>query len=97
MSFSPYCQLHVLIILTLYVSNKDFHHERINMKNNYKEKVFKAVKNSPIPIDTENVRVKAGIKSWVTGKTTLLELLCEGKICGQKTTKSWIFWVDNDE
>jgi hypothetical protein len=66
----------------------------IKMENNYKEKVLKAVRNSQIPIDTENVRVKAGIKSWVTSKSVLLELLCEGKICGQKTTKSWIFWID---
>lgn len=67
------------------------------MENNYKEKALKAVRNSPIPIDTENVRVKAGIKSWVTSKAVLLELLCEGKICGQKTTKSWIFWLDQHE
>jgi hypothetical protein len=63
------------------------------MEYNYKEKALKVVRNSPIPMDIENVRVRTGIKSWVTSKAVLLELLCEGKISGQKTTKSWIFWV----
>jgi len=61
---------------------------------NYKKKVLHVLRNSSMPMDIENVRVKAGIKSWVTSKSVLLELLCEGKISGQKTTKSWIFWVD---
>lgn len=43
-------------------------------------------------MDVENVRLKSNIKSWVTSKSILLELLVEGKIQGQKTTKSWIFW-----
>lgn len=64
------------------------------MESNYKEKILRVLENSSIPMDVQKARIKAGIKSWVTGKTTLLELLCEGKICGQKTTKSWIFWVD---
>ena len=63
------------------------------MEYHYKEKILKVLETSPIPMDIENVRVKTGIKSWVTSKSTLLELLCEGKISGQKTTKSWIFWA----
>ena len=67
------------------------------MKYQYKEKVLKVLQNSPIPVDIENVRVRAGIKSWVTSKSVLLELLCEGRISGQKTTKSWIFWLPQPE
>lgn len=44
-------------------------------------------------MDVENVRVSTKIGSWVTAKTTLLELLNEGRINGQKTSKSWIFWT----
>jgi len=64
------------------------------MKRGYDKKALEVLRSSSIPMDIENVRVRAGIKSWVTSKSTLLELLCEGKISGQKTTKSWIFWID---
>jgi hypothetical protein len=67
------------------------------MAHNYKEKALQALRNSSMPMDIENVRVRAGIKSWVTSKSILLELLWEGKISGQKTTKSWIFWVEENE
>lgn len=66
----------------------------MTMKFNYKKKTLQVLEDSSIPMDIENVRVRAGIKSWVTSKSVLLELLCEGIISGQKTTKSWIFWVD---
>jgi len=59
----------------------------------YKEKILEVVGNSPIPMDIENIRVKAGIKSWSTAKATLLELVLERRILGTKTTKSWIFWI----
>jgi len=62
-------------------------------KRDYKEKILEVLGSSPIPMDTENVRVKAGIKSWATAKATLLELVLERRILGAKTTKSWIFWV----
>lgn len=66
----------------------------MTMQRNYKNKALNVLKDSSIPMDIENVRVRAGIKSWVTSKSVLLELLWEGKISGQKTTKSWIFWID---
>lgn len=66
------------------------------MKRGYKKKALQVLKKSQIPMDIENVRVRAGMKSWVTSKSVLLELLCEGKISGQKTTKSWIFWADEN-
>lgn len=62
-------------------------------RRNYREKIVEVLGNSQIPMDTENIRVQAGIKSWSTAKATLLELVLERKILGAKTTKSWIFWV----
>lgn len=66
------------------------------MSLNYKQKVLRVLENSEIPMDVQKIRRKAGIKSWVTGKTLLLELLYNGEISGQKTTKSWIFWKNEE-
>jgi hypothetical protein len=63
------------------------------MKYNYKEKVLEVLHNSALPMDIENIRIKADIKNWTTSKAVLLELLNEGKINGQMTTRSWIFWA----
>ena len=61
----------------------------------YRNRVLTALRGSAIPSAIETVRKEAGIKSWVTAKATLLELLVEELILGQKTTKSWIFWLEN--
>jgi len=58
---------------------------------NYHGKVLQVLRNAETPLSVEAVRVKAGIKSWVTAKAVLLELLAKGKIVGMKTDKSWIF------
>jgi len=47
-----------------------------------------------IPMDVENVRVRAGLKNWESTKALLLEMTLQGVIQGQKTTKSWIFWTN---
>ena len=65
----------------------------LKLKYNYRSKALKILENSPIPMAIETIRVKTGIKSWVTTKSLLLELLIENRIFGQKTTKSWIFWA----
>ena len=62
---------------------------------NFKKKALQVLRECSIPMDIENVRARVGMKSWLTSKSILLELLCEGKILGQKTTKSWIFWTGN--
>ena len=63
---------------------------------NYKEEILKVLRDSSIPMDIENIRVKTGIKSWATAKATLLELVLERRVLGTKTTKSWIFWVPRE-
>lgn len=46
-----------------------------------------------MPMDVENIRLKAGLKNWESTKAILLEMVLLGTIMGQKTTKSWIFWI----
>jgi len=62
-----------------------------------RERILKTLAESHIPMDVENVRVKSGLKNWESTKALLLELLVEGAISGQKTTKSWIFWSNSSE
>jgi len=47
-------------------------------------------------MDVENVRLKAGLKNWESTKAILLEMVLQGAIQGQKTTKSWIFWSNSN-
>jgi len=59
-----------------------------------KERIRDVLKESEIPMDVENVRVKAGLKNWESTKAILLEMVLQGSVLGQKTTKSWIFWIN---
>ena len=47
-----------------------------------------------MPMDVENVRVQVGMKNWESTKSILLEMVLQGSIEGQKTTKGWIFWTN---
>ena len=47
-----------------------------------------------MPMDVENVRLQTGMKNWESTKSILLEMVIQGRIAGQKTTKGWIFWLD---
>jgi len=48
-------------------------------------------------MDVENVRIKSGLKNWESTKALLLELVVEGIISRQKTTKAWVFWIDHTD
>lgn len=60
----------------------------------HKQKIRDVLRGSLIPMDVENVRTRAGLKNWESTKAILLEMVLQGEISGQKTTKSWIFWVN---
>jgi hypothetical protein len=62
--------------------------------NSAKERIASVLKESQIPMDVENIRARAGLKNWESTKAILLEMVLQGSILGQKTTKSWIFWVN---
>jgi len=64
-------------------------------RNDYQEKILHIVQEAKEPIDPENVRVLAKIGNWQTALKHLLQLMIEGKIEGQKTSKSWVFWSKN--
>ena len=63
-------------------------------RNSYMEKIRDVLAESTMPMDVENVRSGAGLKNWESTKALLLEMVLQGNILGEKTTKGWIFWVD---
>jgi hypothetical protein len=66
-------------------------------KDTLRDKILHVLSGAPIPMDVENVRIRSGLKNWESTKALLLELVVEGLISGQKTTKSWVFWVDHTD
>src|SRR6266699_5401639 len=66
-------------------------------KDTLRDRILHVLSGAPIPMDVENVRIKSGLKNWESTKALLLELVVEGIISGQKTTKSWVFWIDHTD
>src|SRR5437660_10241194 len=64
-------------------------------KNTLRDRILHALSGAPIPMAVENVRIKAGLKNWESTHALLLELLAEGIISGQKTTKPWVSGRDH--
>jgi len=58
--------------------------------------LLKLLERTPVPVSVEYVahHLKVG---WGTARAMLLELVVNGKVAGQKTTKSWIFWMPRPE
>ena len=63
---------------------------------NYQNKIVDVLEKAIEPRDVEKIRVEAGIGNWNTALKHCLELLISKKICGIKTSKSWVFWVDKN-
>ena len=55
---------------------------------------MRVLAETKIPMDVENVRNETGLKNWESTKSILLEMVLQGTILGQRTTKGWIFWVN---
>jgi len=64
------------------------------MEYNYDEKIVEMLEKAVQPMDIEKIRVEIGIGNWNTALKHCLELIIAGKIKGQKTSKSWVFWLD---
>lgn len=60
---------------------------------NHEEKIITFLNQAPEPVDIEKIRKASGIGNWNTALNYCLTLLVEGKIKGQKTSKSWVFWT----
>jgi len=61
----------------------------------YKDAIVRLIAAATQPLDVERIRVECKIGNWQTALKHCLELLCEDKIRGIKTSKSWIFWSDS--
>jgi len=66
------------------------------MARNYEEKISLFLSKATEPVDVEKIRISCGIGNWNTALKHCLELLIQGRIKGQKTSKGWIFWKLNE-
>lgn len=64
----------------------------MGVRNINHQKIVSVLSEAKMPMDVENIRLKTGLKNWESTKSILLELVLQGTILGQKTTKGWIFW-----
>jgi hypothetical protein len=67
----------------------------MEQRNSHHQKIISVLSEARMPMDVENIRSRTGLKNWESTKSILLELVLQGTILGQKTTKGWIFWVDS--
>lgn len=67
----------------------------MEVRNARQQRIMEVLEEAVMPMDVENIRVRAGLKNWESTKAILLEMVLQGTIIGQKTTKSWIFWVNS--
>lgn len=61
------------------------------IRRKYRVRVLKVLHNAELPVDVENVRIRAKIGNWMTAKAVLLELALDGLVLPEKTSKSWVF------
>ena len=54
------------------------------------------LEKTPMPVSIEFVARHLTV-GWGTARAMLLELVVDGKVACQKTTKSWIFWMPGSE
>jgi hypothetical protein len=66
------------------------------MRNDYKERILNFLSQSSKPVDAETIRKSCKIANWNTTLKHCLELLFEGTIKGQTTSKGWIFWTHQE-
>ncbi|MGD0175550.1 MAG: hypothetical protein ABSC50_01850 [Candidatus Bathyarchaeia archaeon] len=66
----------------------------MGQRDSHHQKIVEVLADAKMPMDVENVRLQTGLKNWESTKSILLELVLQGSIAGEKTTKGWIFWLD---
>jgi len=62
------------------------------MKETYNQRITELLKDVKEPLDVAKIRVACNIGNWNTALKHCLELLVDGKVNGQRTSKGWIFW-----
>jgi adenylate kinase family enzyme len=63
----------------------------------YQEKILAFLSQQSQPTDIEKVKTSCKIGNWNTAKAHCLQLLAQGKIQGQKTSKGWVFWIQQQK
>jgi len=63
------------------------------MIKNYQQKIVSFLNKATEPVDVEKIRTACSIGNWNTALTNCLDLLVQGKIMGQKTSRGWVFWT----
>ena len=58
--------------------------------------LLKLLEKTSMPFSIKYVARHLNV-GWGTARAMLLELVVDGKVAGQKTTKSWIFWLPRSE
>lgn len=53
-------------------------------------RVVEIVRDAGMPVSVDYVGYNAGV-SWTTARAILFELILQGRVLAQKTSKSWIF------
>ena len=66
----------------------------MGQRNSHQQRIVEVLADAKMPMDVENVRMQTGLKNWESTKSILLEMVLQGSIAGEKTTKGWIFWLD---
>jgi len=64
--------------------------------NHYEERILTFLNEAIEPIDVEKIRTSCKIGNWNTALKHCLDLLLQGRIQGQKTSKGWIFWTHQE-
>lgn len=64
------------------------------MPKDVEKRVSEIIAEAPMPVSVEYIAQRVNV-GWGTALRYALELLADGKIKGMKTTKSWVFWVQN--
>jgi hypothetical protein len=59
--------------------------------NRRERRILSFLRTRDRPTDVEKIRRSAGFSHWNAALTHLLQLYIDGKIDGQKTSKSWVF------
>ena len=66
------------------------------MEKEYDQRIIEMLEKATQSMDVEKIRIEAGIGNWNTALKHCLQLLIEKKINGERTSKSWVFWIEKE-
>ena len=63
------------------------------MSREYQKRIINFLNETAGPVDVEKIRKNCRIANWNTALKHCLQLLIQGKIKGEETSKGWLFWI----